>query len=86
MKVHKISFQSNLSLPDICANSHPTNPVTEIKFEDKCLFLKSQLSEFFFLNKYGIVRTNNAGIPIAGKKLGATKASPRRQKINSHYK
>ena len=33
---------------------------------------KNQLSEFFFLNTYGIVRTNNAGIPIAGKKLGAT--------------
>ena len=48
MKVHKTSFQSNLNLPDICANSHPTNPMTEIKFEDKCLFLKNQLSEFFF--------------------------------------
>jgi hypothetical protein len=24
------------------------------------------------LSKYGIIITNNAGIPIAGKKLGAT--------------
>ena len=70
--VHKISFQSNLSLPNIWANSHPTNPNIEIKFENKCLFLKNQLSEFSFLNMYGIDRTNNAGIPIAGKKLGAT--------------
>jgi hypothetical protein len=72
MHVQSISFQSNIKLPVRCKNYHPISPVIELILATLCLFCKSQFVESGFLTRCGIRITNNAGIPMAGKKFGAT--------------
>ncbi len=72
IKVHKMSFQSNLNFPESCMNSQPINPIKAMRFAKRCLFSIIQVFELFLLNAYGMISANKAGMPIAGKKLGAT--------------
>lgn len=68
--VQRISFQSKCNFVDVAwINSHEISPVSEIKFAVKCLY---SFNHLFVPFNCGIMITNKAGIPIAGKKFGAT--------------
>ena len=69
ISVQRISLQSKCPLVvSVCKNSQDRSPASEIRFAVMYFFSFNHLFVHFIC---GIITMNNAGIPIAGKKLGA---------------